>query len=50
MKYTKHLEKNTQNVKNNSPNQGNHCTKQLQLFPKTKKFHTKKNQKKITPN
>ena len=50
MKYTKHLEKNTQNLKNNSPDQGNHCTKQLQLFPKTKKFHTKKNQKKITPN
>ena len=37
----KHLEKNTQNLKNNSPNQGKHCTKQLQLFPNTKKFHNK---------
>ena len=55
IKYTKHLEKNTQNLKNNSPNQGKHCTKQLQLFPKTKKFHTKHEKiltksKNITPN
>ena len=55
IKYTKHLEKNTQNLKNNSPNQGKHCTKQLQVFPNTKKFHTKQGKiltksKKIIPN
>ena len=32
-KIHQHLEKNTQNLKI-----GNHCTKQLKLFPKTKKF------------
>ena len=48
IKYTKHLETNTKNLKNNSPNQGKHCTKQLKLFPKTKNVHTK--MKKFTPN
>ena len=41
IKYTKKKKKNTQNLKNNLPNQGKYCTKQLKLFPKTKKSYTR---------
>ena len=41
IKHTKHLGKNTQNIRKNLLSQGEHCTNQLKLFPETKKFHTK---------